>query len=80
MTLKPQVWMNKTNGMIFLATPWFSTGDEETAQYTLTVTDPLDIYFGTFYRVGWLIQNQHGVWFGVNLDAKDSFEVIGDIA
>lgn len=79
-----EVWKHKETGKQYLATPWWEVlkKDELVAgdsQMLAIKDDHPDRKFkiGSLTQVGWLIKNDHGVWFGVSLDAKQSFEVVG---
>lgn len=66
-----RAWMNNNTGQLFVACPWWETVEPEDKNYDISVSSELGlncIKFGTFYQVGWLVQNEHGIWIGVNYD------------
>ena len=81
-----KVWMNKTSGDIMLATEqWEPIQIEHDEKFYESIlpefkqfTEGRKVARGLVIQVGWLIQNRHDVWFGVNLGAEDSFEDLGE--
>lgn len=75
-----RVWLNKRNGNLFVAAPWWETVDSDFQFNGKTKTYNGKI--GVLYQVGWLIQNEHGIWFGANYNitgrGKD-FEDLGPL-
>jgi len=77
-------WKNKKNNKEFKATPWWEIppGDDELAVVEMEVEfgnkkHKVPTKMGVMYQVGWLIQNEHGIWFGLNLEAAEQFEDLG---
>lgn len=66
-----KVLMQKETANLFLATPWW-----EIPEPIMEETIP-NAKFGVLIQVGWLIQNMHGVYFGVN--SLNGFEELGDL-
>jgi hypothetical protein len=81
------VWLNKQSGQIVLATeqwePLQVEHDEKFYEEILPefrqFTKGRRVVKGRLIQVGWLIQNQHDVWFGVGMSAKNQFEELGEV-
>jgi len=74
----PQTWKHKENGKTHRVCPWWEMmpGTEINDK---DIGDPIPgtpWKFGMLIQVGWLLENEHGVWFGVGPDAKEFFEVV----
>lgn len=83
----PKLYMNKSSGALALLTEWWEPltidYDEklfaEIAPELKSVFDHIKIAKGTLTQVGWLLENGHGVWIGINNDAIQDFEYIGEV-
>ena len=77
------VWQHKKKKKIKVrATPWWEVleGDEIISDQDLaSLKDRPDrqIKIGALTQVGWLLENQFGIWIGVGLDAKEEFKDLG---
>lgn len=84
--MKPQVWKHKENGKTYNVMPWFEIPDDFVAELKLqdTIKEKSDNWkdrqfkIGALIQVGWLLENEHGVWIGFGPTAKDSFDVVED--
>lgn len=80
----PRLWKNKTSGAKVRVMPWWETikdGEVEEVDELgemLSVVADRPCKFGTLVQIGYLIENQHGVWFGMGPNAIDSFEDLGE--
>ena len=80
----PRLWKNKESGKEFRVMPWWEAvkeGDiEETNELGEMVTEVAGrpCKFGVITQIGFLLENEHGVWFGVNLSAAEHFEDLGE--
>lgn len=81
-----RVWMNLHSADIVLATeqwePFQIEYDEKFYESILPefkqFTVGRKIVRGLLMQVGWLIQNQHDVWFGLPMSAQKQFEDLGE--
>lgn len=81
-----RVWMNKRTAGLVLATeqwkPLQIEVDEKFYEEILPefkqFTQGRKIAKGHILQVGWLIQNRHGVWFGMCMSAQNEFEELGE--
>jgi hypothetical protein len=79
-------WMNKKTGQVVLATEqWEPLQVEHDEKFYESIlpefkdfTGGRKVVRGLLLQVGWLIQNEHGVWFGMPLSITDYFEDLGD--
>jgi hypothetical protein len=74
-----QVWQNKKSKQKFRVMPWweiFKT-DEVLSSLSTDIGVKSAWKFGMLTQVGWLLENEHGVWFGLGPSAIESFEVLG---
>lgn len=82
-----EIWMNKMNGKLFLATPHWTP---VTIDYDERLFHELDpsvkkivgdrrIARGTLCQAGWLLEREDNMWFGLPMSARDHFEVIGEL-
>lgn len=82
--MKQFKWKNKETGKIFNVTPWWTCESELIDKPAQILKDELDDWpdrlfsVGVLAQIGWLIENDNGVWFGVGPTAKDNFEDISD--
>jgi hypothetical protein len=76
----PRYWKNKKSGQIMKVMPWLETVAD-------TVINAKEIpmpkvntpwKFGMLVQIGYLIENEHGVWFGVGPKAKVGFKDLGE--
>lgn len=84
MTNYPRLWRNKTSGQELRVMPWWETiqnGEiERVDEMGKLVTEVAGrpCKFGIITQIGYLLENEHGVWFGVGPKAADSFEDLGE--
>lgn len=82
-TKYPRKWKNTTSGAELRVMPWWETikdGEvEEVDELGLMFTEEAGrlCKFGVLVQVGFLIENDHGVWFGVGPQAAEAFEDLG---
>lgn len=80
-----RVWRHKETKKIVRSTPWWEIPegilDDETVTAAMKAKgDPWPerkYKIGALVQVGWLLENEHGVWWGVGPKAIDSFEDLG---
>jgi len=80
-----RLWKNKTSQKEFKVTEWWEVppGDDQIAVIEMEVDfgdgkkRKVPTKLGVLYQVGWLLESEHGVWFGLNLDAASQFEDLG---
>jgi len=73
-----KIWMNKKSGQLMVVTPWWAIAPNM-EPILETKVNGHDIFVGSMYKCGWMLSNQHGVFFGLNLSAEKEFEEIGDL-
>lgn len=75
-------WKNKTTGKIFNVVPWWSCDGSLVDRPEELLKDDTDDWkdrlfcIGVLGQIGWMIENDNGVWFGVGPKAKEQFEEI----
>jgi hypothetical protein len=77
-------WKHKETGKEYNVLPWWECESDliEKKDCPAVIGDKEDEWkdrlsaIGVLYQIGWLIENEHGVWFGVGPKAKDSFDEI----
>lgn len=78
---------HKKAGYVVRATPWWEPltvmfdekfYNELVPEMKLLVGDR-KLAHGALVQVGWLIENEGGVWIGVNLTAEKSFDDLGEV-
>lgn len=74
----PQVWMNKNNGLLFVVVPWMEVFGNDMLS-TMSAGPGTRCVVGVLSQVGWLIENEHGVHFGVNLRVEKAFKKLGEL-
>lgn len=80
------IWCHKENGDLVLASPRWEplTIDfdeslfKEMAPELMAEVGDRRIARGVLCQVGWLIENGHGVWFGIDLRANEQFVDLGE--
>lgn len=80
----PRLWKNKTNGKKVRVMPWWETvkdGEVEQSDdmgQMLSVIAGRKCKFGILSQVGYLIENEYGIWIGLGPKAADQFEDLGE--
>jgi hypothetical protein len=82
MEIKVRRWKNKTSGKEFNVLPWWDCRadiiDKPTSEVLLKDKDEdwKDRLYaiGVLAQIGWLLEAEDGVWFGVGPKAKDHFD------
>lgn len=81
----PQIWCSKINGQLLVVIPWFDMLQDETliegqlSVLDTRITDSRKFKIGALAQVGWLVQNEHGIYFGVNMAAMKCMEKVGEL-
>lgn len=83
----PRRWKNKISGKELLVMPWWEVvkdGEiEEVDELGQLVSESVGnktvCKFGLLTQIGYLLENESGVWFGVNLRASDGFIDLGEL-
>jgi hypothetical protein len=74
-------WKHKEKGNIVRVAPWYEivepvlelSGNE--AVKAKLAERPRGVKFGALVQVGWLLEQEHGIFIGVHLDVADQFEL-----
>lgn len=83
----PKVWEHKINKKRLNVMPWWECVEPMVASDTdygavdvgKEIADGRKFRIGAIVQIGWLLENEHGVWFGVGPQAEESFiEIKGD--
>lgn len=82
----PRKFRNRRSGQVFKAMPWWEAvkeGEiEQVNELGLLVTEAAGrlCKFGIITQVGYLLENEHGVWFGLgaNIVNEKEFEDLGE--
>lgn len=86
----PRRWKNKISGKEYKVVPWFVPMEKESRFdfvglikecFPELVNDQFsdfEVYKGLVLRAGWLIENEHNVYFALPMNIKDQFEDIGE--
>ena len=76
-------WQHKETKKIYRVTPWWECYGDIIDHPGDILADKDDAFkdrkyaVGVLAQIGYLLENEHGVWFGVGPTAKDSFDDIG---
>ena len=84
MTIKIRKWRHKETGKEYNVLPWWECEATliEAKDSEQILKDEEDDWkdrlyaIGALVQVGWLVENDEGVWFGVGPKAKDHFDEI----
>lgn len=78
--MNPQYWQHKKTKKKFRVMPWWECLDDQTLlsekDLPPDMTDGRKYKIGALIQVGWLLENEHGVWLGVGPDAAKEFKVV----
>lgn len=76
--MSPQIWKHKKTKKQFRAMPWWEIVDGQEIDHKEIPIPEVNVpwKFGMLVQVGWLIENGHGVWFGISPEAKKQFRVV----
>ena len=82
--IKVEIWQHKDNGKKCRAVPWWEVLEPDEVisgqMKNLGVKDKFPerkFKIGALTQVGWLLENEGGVFIGVGLKAKKHFRVVG---
>lgn len=79
------LWLNKQSGQLCLASPHWTPIQIKFDEKFYQELDPIvadmakgrRIVHGALVQVGWLVQNQNDVWFGMPMGVSEQFEDLG---
>lgn len=78
----PKTWEHKENKKRVRVMPWWECIDpiidSATDEAAKKLADGKNIRIGALVQIGWLIENENGVWFGVNMTAQEYFSEVQD--
>ena len=81
----PRLWENKINLAKFKVMPWWEAvknGEieevNELGEMISEVAEGRVCKFGVITQIGYLIENDHGIWFGLGLKAHEAFNDLGE--
>lgn len=80
----PRLWKNKKSGKKVRVMPWWETVNngeiEEVDALGRLVADVAGrpCKFGILVQVGFLLENEHGIWLGLGPKASESFDDLGE--
>ena len=70
----PELWTHKKNKKEVRAMPWWEMIDSVIDEKEFKIPEINVPYkFGMLIQVGWLLENEHGVWLGVGPKAAEEF-------
>ena len=74
----PKIWQHKKTKKKVRVMPWWETVEGSAIRdKDIGVAEPgIPWKFGMLVQVGWLLENENNVWFGVGPTAKDSFKEV----
>ena len=81
----PKIWVNKRNPTKkFRVMPWWECldplmsddGVNNSIPIGVSLTKGRKVKVGIIVQVGWLLENEHGVWFGVGPKAEKEFREV----
>ena len=81
----PKTWQHKTTKKKFKVMPWWECldplmADDKATPETIDVgthlTEGRKFKIGAIVQIGWLLENGHGVWFGMGPKAAESFNEV----
>lgn len=79
----PRKWKNKISGQELRVMPWWETvkdGEIEVSDdlgNMLTEVAGRPCKFSAIVQVGYLLENESGIWFGVGPKAREAFDDLG---
>lgn len=80
----PRIWQHKKNKGKMRVMPWWETvkdGEfeevDELGHAISVVAEGRTCKFGVLVQIGYLIENEHGIWFGVGPDVAKEFKDMG---
>lgn len=80
----PRIWENKKSKDTLRVMPWWETvkdGEFEEADELgnmMAQCAGRPVKFGTIVQIGFLLENQYGMWFGVGPKAAKEFNDLGE--
>jgi hypothetical protein len=73
-----RIWQHKKNKKKLRATPWWEIPESILDDEFKELMKGRKIKFGVLIQVGWLLENEHGVWLGVGPAAAKEFNDLGE--
>ena len=85
-TTYPRLWQHKKTRKKFRVMPWWETitddgnGIAKVDDLGKMITEVAgrSCKFGVIYQIGFLLENEHGVWFGFSTDVSKEFKDLGE--
>lgn len=71
----PKLWQHKKTKKRCRASPWWECVDPMLTEKDAP-KEPRKFKIGALVQVGWLLENEHGVWLGVGLKAANHFKEV----
>lgn len=76
----PRMWQHKENKKKIKVMPWWECvdpilSDEDTG---VGVAEGRKFKIGSIVQIGWLLENEHGVWLGVGPETSKYFNDMGE--
>lgn len=80
----PRIWQNRKSKAKVRVMPWWETVKDGQIEQVddmgrmVTKMSGRPCKFGVLVQIGYLIENQHGVWFGVGPGVEKGFKDLGE--
>lgn len=74
----PRLWRHRTNKKKMRVMPWWEIPDPILDSETIKAGTGVDAKIGVLVQIGYLLENEHGMWFGVGPKAADFFMDMGE--
>ena len=72
----PRLWQHKETKKQVRAMPWWEMPEPLDLGIKDSQIDGQKVKIGALVQIGWLLENENGVWFGLGLNAAEHFEDI----
>lgn len=76
--IEPRVWQHKETKKKFKVLPWWECLDpildDKNAEGFLGCRK---FKIGTIVQIGWMLENEHGIWLGTNMTSSTVFKDLG---
>lgn len=80
-SIKPRLWQHKKTKKQVRALPWWECLDPTMDESLLplpAIEAKRKWKIGSLIQIGWLLENEHGMWLGVGPKAEKAFKDLGE--
>lgn len=76
--VEPAIWQHKKTKKKFRVLPWWECLEPlvDDKELGTKLTEGRKFKIGSLVQIGWMLENEHGVWLGVGPQAEKAFKEV----